>query len=354
MNYIKIKIKNNYAYLRDGPDHIGEGISVVLIDDELFLTVDGNEAVSVENDLFNIFEKDKIRNGSTYNFEVVEHYPAEDVSNLWVKLRVDLVEPDISKLNYAKELLDYGSYNFEKIIGVYLLEIDGLKYIGQSNDLYRRLGEHLDSLSQGIHVNDFLQDAWDKGFNNISFKILDRLSVRLSPLERQEWLAEKEKAYIKLLSGENIANQTPGEFIPTRDSYIQYINKNLNAEDIILKRRARRLVRYKKLLELLTNKGRYLRAQVDRAEGEIKSLREKRSMLIRIISVFRKVSEEESVILASRDDLNSAYLRNREMIFQINFKISQLKSKRFTEAEVQSMEKLGRQYKEEFSRYKRT
>ncbi len=353
MSYIKIKIKNNYSYLRDGLEHIGERISIVLIDDELYLIVDSNDPIIIENDLFNILEKDKIRNGSTYNFEVVEHYPDEDFQDIWVKLRVDLAESYIDKLSQAKELLDYNPHNLEKIIGIYLLEIDGLKYVGQSNDLYRRLDEHLNSLSQGVHINQFLQDAWDKGFNDISFKILDRLIVKLNPLERQEWLAEKEKLHIKLLRDENLANQTLGEFIPTQESYRQYVNNNLNAEDLIFKRRARRLSRYKKLLELLGKKVRYLRSQIDRAEGEIKSVREKRSRFIQILSIFGKVNADESAILVSIDHLNTAYFRNREMVFQINFKISQLKSKKFTEQEIEIMEKLGRQYKEEFSRYKR-
>lgn len=352
MSCIKVKIKNRYAYLRDGVESIGEKISPVLINDFIFLSIEDNELIKIEDDFFNIFEKEKIKNGATYAFEVVESFSFDDAQELWVKLKVELIERENLKLNYAKNKLRFKSIEIKKIIGIYLLEIDNTNYIGQSNDIYRRLGEHLNFLSQGTHVNRNLQVAWDTGFRDISFKVLERLTFTLSPLQRQDWLAEKEKKYIEYFLEKNLANQTPGEFIPTDDAYVEYTNINLRAEEYILKRRKLKSARYKNLLDKLTAKGRKVKVLVSKIEGEINSLKLKKSALDRLLSIFGKISKEEADLSALKNNMLANSI-NQEIIFKINFKIRQLKAKKFTEQEVLQMEKLGRKYREEFLKYKR-
>ncbi len=175
----------------------------------------------------------------------------------------------------------------------------------------------------------------------------------LSPLQRQEWLAARERKYIEDFSNKNIANQTPGEFIPTGDSYAEYLNNNLKAEEYILNRRRLKSVRYKNLLGRILARGQELRASIDKIEIDINHLRFKKSTLDRFLSIFGKIGEEEALLLARQNILMLDYRKNQENIFIINYKIRQLKSKKFNDQEIVQMENFGRQYKEEFSRYKR-
>jgi group I intron endonuclease len=51
-----------------------------------------------------------------------------------------------------------------KICGIYMIECktNGKKYIGQSKDVLKRLNEHRWALCKNMHVNTYLQSAWNK------------------------------------------------------------------------------------------------------------------------------------------------------------------------------------------------
>jgi hypothetical protein len=100
-------------------------------------------------------------------------------------------------------------------------------------------------------------------------------------------------------------------------------------------------------------RGQELRASIDKIEIDINHLRFKKSTLDRFLSIFGKIGEEEALLLARQNILMLDYRKNQENIFIINYKIRQLKSKKFNDQEIVQMENFGRQYKEEFSRYKR-
>ena len=96
----------------------------------------------------------------------------------------------------------------EKLCGVYCIEniINNKKYIGISRDIKRRWSEHRHELNYHIHVNQYLQSAWDKyGKSNFKFYVVE--------LCDESVLSDKERNYIKLyktLSHENGYNLTVG------------------------------------------------------------------------------------------------------------------------------------------------
>jgi len=68
-------------------------------------------------------------------------------------------------------------------------EANGKKYVGSSNNVYYRIGQHKRALKGNRHVNDHLQSAWDKyGEDSFTFSIIEACS--------KELLWEREQYYI--------------------------------------------------------------------------------------------------------------------------------------------------------------
>lgn len=67
-----------------------------------------------------------------------------------------------------------------KVCGIYCIEnlINGKKYIGQSIDIYSRWTNHKNELNRGAHINEKLQNGWNKyGPNNFKFYILRQVDI---------------------------------------------------------------------------------------------------------------------------------------------------------------------------------
>ena len=81
----------------------------------------------------------------------------------------------------------------EKISGIYCIEniINNKKYIGLTNDVYRRKCEHFSHLRCGTHKNSHLQHAWNMyGEDNFIFYILEKCGIDI--------IDERERHYISL------------------------------------------------------------------------------------------------------------------------------------------------------------
>ena len=64
----------------------------------------------------------------------------------------------------------------KKIAGIYTItnKISGIIYVGQSVDYKKRWAEHKYKLRANIHVNAYLQSAWNKyGEENFEFALLE-------------------------------------------------------------------------------------------------------------------------------------------------------------------------------------
>lgn len=98
----------------------------------------------------------------------------------------------------------------EKICGIYCIEnlVNGKKYIGLSNDIYRRWSNHLCELEGNYHVNIHLQNAWNKyGVEQFRFYILEKCDESELNLREQFWIEYYntfKDGYNRTIGGEGI------------------------------------------------------------------------------------------------------------------------------------------------------
>jgi len=73
------------------------------------------------------------------------------------------------------------------MIGIYCIEniVNGKKYIGQSENLERRMSVHKSCLRGGYHENNYLQRAWSK-YGEINFKIFILVECQMCELDERE------------------------------------------------------------------------------------------------------------------------------------------------------------------------
>ena len=96
----------------------------------------------------------------------------------------------------------------KRLCGIYCIEnlINNKKYIGLSKDIRRRWLEHRSELCRGVHINIYLQNAWNKyGEKSFKFYIIELCS--------EDNLCERERYYIETyrsLSHEQGYNLTTG------------------------------------------------------------------------------------------------------------------------------------------------
>lgn len=107
----------------------------------------------------------------------------------------------------------------EKISGIYCIEnkINGKKYIGLSNNIYKRWSYHLEDFEAHRHKNIHLQRAWNKyGEKNFEFSIIERCTL--------DQLCEREVYWIDYYKSFDFGyNMTRGGLCP--DLYAKYTKK---------------------------------------------------------------------------------------------------------------------------------
>ncbi len=72
-----------------------------------------------------------------------------------------------------------------RVIGIYLIACckTNKVYIGSSKDVFSRLGNHFNQLSEGTHTNTGMQAAWNRyGFKQFSFQVRMVLTLEQAPL----------------------------------------------------------------------------------------------------------------------------------------------------------------------------
>lgn len=86
----------------------------------------------------------------------------------------------------------------EKTCGIYCIEnlINNKKYIGQSMNIEMRWRSHKSELRRSVHINDYLQNAWNKyGEDNFRFYILEECVIDI--------INDRERYYIALYDTTN-------------------------------------------------------------------------------------------------------------------------------------------------------
>lgn len=348
---ISLKIKNKYEFKYIDLDFFGDDLAVALENNDLFLFYFDTKLISLDASVSEFFDKEMVMRGCEYVFKTTSYQLTKDNEYINFEFEVDLVEKSQIKIEYVKRNLDIFNKLNNKIIGIYLFKIDDLSYIGQSSHIYRRLDNHLNALNEGNHHNNELQDAWDQGFEKISIEVLEKLDKQLSPMQQQEWLAEKEIQYIDKFADCNLANKTKGELIVTNKSYEEYMLRNSVIENKIKYERKDKKIKYQKMIDYIINSNHKIRASIDSIELQIKEIKSNKSFFESFVSFFGFLSDDE-IILLNLKAKQEQLLTPRDIIFDLNHKMQQLRKRNFTEEEVNEMEKLGRVINLEYYKFK--
>lgn len=113
----------------------------------------------------------------------------------------------------------------EILCGIYCIEntVNKKKYIGLSRDIYRRWLEHRSELNRGVHINQYLQSAWNiYGENTFEFYIVELCELNS--------LSDRERYYINAyntLSHQNGYNLTAGGENTTRGKCVICLKSNM-------------------------------------------------------------------------------------------------------------------------------
>ena len=73
---------------------------------------------------------------------------------------------------------------------IYLIQINGTSYVGQTSSYKNRKRDHISALRRGKHHNIHLQRAYDKyGDNSVEWSILERCTQKQSDYREKHWIS---------------------------------------------------------------------------------------------------------------------------------------------------------------------
>jgi group I intron endonuclease len=101
-----------------------------------------------------------------------------------------------------------------KISGIYKIinKVNGKYYVGSSNNILKRLKHHINRLKNNKHVNDYLQNAWNKyQITNFKFYIIECVNSNLLYIEQKYLNIAKTEQHISynlkfIVSGGDISD----------------------------------------------------------------------------------------------------------------------------------------------------
>lgn len=76
---------------------------------------------------------------------------------------------------------------YQKIVGIYLIQIDKYNYVGKSINILGRRNKHKSNLKLNKHENNYMQNVYNK-YKEFNFKILWVGSVELLQLMEQQYI----------------------------------------------------------------------------------------------------------------------------------------------------------------------
>lgn len=96
-------------------------------------------------------------------------------------------------------------------IGIYKIVniTDGRKYVGKSINVFGRWRQHKSDLRRGIHINNYLQNAWNKfGESNFIFELVEECSEESLFAREEFWIHSLNALYSEL--GYNLSSGGEG------------------------------------------------------------------------------------------------------------------------------------------------
>lgn len=112
-------------------------------------------------------------------------------------------------------------------------------YVGQANNPARRASEHWRDLTLGVHPNRDLQYYWSMyGAKAFRVELVDKAPEGQNPLERQRWLAEREKHWIaKEREAGRSLNVLDGEIVPTSAARAELVREEADKDRRVRERK---------------------------------------------------------------------------------------------------------------------
>lgn len=137
--------------------------------------------------------------------------------------------------------------------GIYRINLIAVDkcYVGQANNPARRIRDHWKELALGVHSNRDLQRYWDTyGAEIFRVELVEKAPEKQSPLERQRWLAERERYWITRERGAGRSlNVLDGGIVPTPASRAELIKEEADHDQRVKERKREIATELKKLDE---------------------------------------------------------------------------------------------------------